>query len=454
MPERKKLFGTNGVRGVVNEFLTPDFVLKMGKAIGTEMCGNIAVATDTRTSNIMLKDALVAGILSTGSNVADLGIIPTPALQYRVKKAAFTGGVMITASHNPPQFNGVKAISPDGTEASKEEEDRIEDAYYSGNFRVAEWNGIGTVTRFNDAAADYIRAIADNVKADAIRERRFTVVLDCSNGASVNTAPYLMELLGVRVITLNSQPQGSFPGHESEPTPENLKDLVKSVRSLGADMGIAHDGDADRAVFVDEKGRYIPGEQSLALIAREIIREKRGSTAVVPVSTPSVVEEAIKEFDGKTVYTRVGSPVVARKMMEIGGVIGGEENGGIINPAMQYCRDGGMTAAKMLEIVALRGPLSSLVDSLPKFYTVKLKVETGDSDPAEILRLVREQSNATRIDETDGLKLYLEEGWVLVRPSGTEPLIRIFAESRNEKNAKRYAEDHMKTVKSLIHRKQ
>ncbi len=451
MPERKKLFGTNGVRGIVNEFLTPDFVLKMGKAIGTEMNGNIAVATDTRTSNVMLKDALIAGILSTGSDVADLGVIPTPALQFRVKEGRLTGGAMITASHNPPQFNGVKAISTDGTEASGEEEERIEDAYYSGNFKVAEWNGIGSVTPYFDAASDYISAIAEKVNSEIIRERKFTVVLDCSNGASVYTAPYLLEMLGVRVVTLNCQAQGSFPGHESEPTPENLKDLVRTVKNLGADMGIAHDGDADRAVFVDEKGRYIPGEQSLALIAREIIREKHGATAVVPVSTPSVVEEAIKEFGGKTVYTRVGSPIVARKMMEVGGVIGGEENGGIINPQMQYCRDGGMTAAKMLEIVAERGPLSVLIDSLPRFYTVKLKVEIGDINPADILRKVREKASSSRVDETDGLKIFLDEGWVLVRPSGTEPLIRIFSESKSEKNAKKYAEDHLKLVKSLMH---
>lgn len=450
MAVRRKLFGTNGVRGVVNEFLTPDFVLKMGKAIGTEMNGHIVVATDTRTSNIMLKDALIAGVLSTGSEVADLGVVPTPALQLRVRKQTYSGGAMITASHNPPQFNGVKAISPDGTEASKDEEDRIEDAYYSENFKVAEWNGIGCLTEYKDGASEYVNAIVDRVNADAIREKQFTVVLDCSNGASAFTAPYLMEMLGARVVTLNAQPQGSFPGHESEPTPENLKDLTKAVKSIGADIGIAHDGDADRAVFVDEKGRYIPGEQSLALIAREVIKMKKGSTAVVPVSTPSIVEEAIKEYSGKVVYTKVGSPVVARKMMEIGGVIGGEENGGIINPDLQYCRDGGMTAAKMLEIMALNGKLSELIDSLPKFYTVKMKVEVPSRPLEEVIDEVRHNIRVERIDETDGLKLFLEDGWVLVRASGTEPLIRIFAESKTESGAKKNAEEYRALVRKFV----
>ena len=449
MAERRKLFGTNGVRGVVNEFLTPDFVLKMGKAIGTEMHGRIAVATDTRTSNIMLKYSLISGILSTGSDVADVGVIPTPALQYRVKTGKFTGGAMITASHNPPQFNGVKAIAPDGTEADKEEENRIEDAYYNENFRIAEWNGIGTVMQYNDAASDYVRAITERVNAELIRERKLTVVLDCSNGASVYTAPYLMEALGVRAVTLNGQPQGSFPGHESEPTPENLQDLAKTVKSLGADMGIAHDGDADRAIFIDEKGRYLPGELSLALIAREVIREKRGSIAVVPVSTPSVVEEAIREYGGTTVYTRVGSPVVARKMMEIGGVIGGEENGGIINPELQYCRDGGMTAAKILEIVAASGSLSALIDTLPKFHIVKLKVEIKDRPASEIIERVKRQAKAKRIDETDGLKMFFDEGWVLVRASGTEPLVRIFAEAKKMETATKLAEEYRNLVTQI-----
>lgn len=449
MPDRKKLFGTNGVRGVVNEFLTPDFVLKMGKAIGTEMHGLVAVATDTRTSNIMLKDAVIAGLLSTGSDVADLGVVPTPALQLKVRQPAIQGGVMITASHNPPHFNGVKAIAQDGTEASKEEEDRIEDAYYTENFRVADWSTIGRVTHHEDAAHEYVSAIEDRVDGGAIRERKLTVVLDCSNGASVYTAPFILEALGVRAITLNAQPQGSFPGHESEPTPENLRDLVRTVKSLGADLGIAHDGDADRAVFVDEKGRYVPGELSLALIAREIMREKKGSIAVVPVSTPSVVEEAIKEFGGKVIYTRVGSPVVARTMMETGAVIGGEENGGIINPALQYCRDGGMTAAKMLEIVARMGKLSELVDSLPRFHTVKLKVEVPEKPLSKVMEKVKQEVTAERIDETDGLKLFLEDGWVLVRASGTEPLIRIFAESRTETTARKYADEYRALVRKL-----
>ena len=450
MPERKKLFGTNGVRGVVNQFLTPDFVLKMGKAIGTEMHGTITVATDTRTSNTMFRNAVIAGIVSTGSNVVDMGILPTPALQLKTRKPAYQGGVMITASHNPPQFNGVKVIAQDGTEASGDEEARIEDSYYTENFMIADWNGIGNVTKYEGAADEYVDAISSRVKTDVIRDRKLTVVLDCSNGASAFTSPQLMEKLGVRAITLNAQPQGSFPGHESEPTPENLVDLMKTVKTIGADLGIAHDGDADRAVFVDENGRFIPGELSLALIAREIIREKKGSTAVVPVSTPSVVEEAIREFGGKTVYTRVGSPVVARKMIEIGGVIGGEENGGIINPELQYCRDGGMTAAKMLEIIAQDGKLSALIDSLPRVYTVKLKVEAGRHPSSKVLDGIRELSAGKKTDETDGIKIFLEDGWVLVRPSGTEPLIRIFAESKNQKTARSYADEYMKSVQKLL----
>ncbi len=449
MTVRIKLFGTNGVRGIVNEFLSPDFVMKMGKSIGSAMNGNIAIATDTRTSNLMLKNALVSGILSTGSSVTDTGIVPTPALQYHVKTGKYAGGVVITASHNPPQFNGVKAIAADGTESGKDEENSIEDAYYSEKFSKAAWNGVGSYTEYDSCSSDYIRAIASKVDRDSIRKRKFNVVLDCSNGASCYTAPYLMEMLGVRAVTLNASPQGGFPGHESEPTAENLKDLVRMVKTAGADMGIAHDGDADRTVFVDENGRYIPGELSLALTAREIVRKREGGIIVVPVSTPSVVEEAAKGFGGKTIYTRVGSPVVARKMMETAAVIGGEENGGIINPEMQYCRDGGMTAAKMLEIVAGSGKLSELIDSLPKFYTVKLKVEIHGKQLDAVMAGVKKNVSSEKMDETDGLKIFLKDGWVLVRASGTEPLIRIFAESRDEKSAKNHAGEYRKLVEEI-----
>jgi phosphomannomutase/phosphoglucomutase len=449
MTVKIKLFGTNGVRGVVNEFLSPDFVMKMGKSIGSVMNGNIAVATDTRTSNLMLKNALISGILSTGSSVTDTGVVPTPALQYHVKTGKYAGGVVITASHNPPQFNGVKAIAADGTESGKDEENSIEDSYYSEKFRKAAWNGVGSYTAYESCSSDYIRAIASKVDRDSIRKRKFNVVLDCSNGASCYTAPYLMEMLGVRVVTLNASPQGGFPGHESEPTPDNLKDLVRMVKTIGADMGIAHDGDADRTVFVDENGRYIPGELSLALTAREIVRKRKGGIVVVPVSTPSVVEEAAKGFGGKTIYTRVGSPVVARKMMETGAVIGGEENGGIINPEMQYCRDGGMTAAKMLEIVAGSGKLSELIDSLPKFYTVKLKVEIHGKQLDTVMADVKKKTSSEKVDETDGLKIFLEDGWVLVRASGTEPLIRIFAESMDENIAKKHADEYRKLVEEI-----
>lgn len=446
MEERRKLFGTNGVRGVVNEFLTPEFVLQMGRAIGTVMRGSVAVATDTRTSNIMLKNALVSGLLSTGDDVVDFGIIPTPALQYQVKEGTFASGAVITASHNPPQFNGVKLISADGTEASGEEERSVEEAYYSRKYTTAGWAALGVCTVNHTGGTDYVKAVSRHVDMEAIRRRRFKVVLDCSNGAASLTSPYLMERLGVRAITMNAQPQGSFPGHESEPTPENLETLTETVKALGADMGIAHDGDADRTVFVDEKGRYIPGEMSLALMAREAVRNRTGATVVVPVSTPSVVEEAARPFGATTIYTRVGSPVVARKMMETGAVIGGEENGGIINPAMQYCRDGGMTAARMLEIVAEGGNLSDLIDSLPRVYTVKMKVSLQGRDSSSILERIDSETEGRRKDRTDGLKIFLEDGWVLIRPSGTEPLMRIFAEAKEAVRARKIAEDFAKRV--------
>lgn len=442
-----KLFGTNGVRGIVNGYMNPELALRVALAMGTAMNGDVALATDTRTSAQMLRSAAVAGLISSGCAVTDAGTIPTPALQYFVRKKGFAGGVMITASHNPPEFNGIKAIASDGTEASAEEEGRIEQIYHSGDFNRARWNELRPCVQSGEAAPLYIGAIAEAVDAERIRKRKFRVVLDCSNGASCFTSPYLLERLGVEFITLNAQPQGSFPGHESEPTPEHLKDLTKVVRAVGADLGAAHDGDADRTVFVDGKGNYVPGELSLALIAREEVRKRKG-VAVVPVSTPSVVERAVASAGGSTVYTRIGSPVVARKMMETGAVIGGEENGGVINPRLQYCRDGGMTLAVMLEILSSSGSLEEAISSLPPSYTVKLKMQLNEGEGQALMEKIRGRVSG-RKDETDGIKVFLDGGWVLIRLSGTEPLIRVFAEGGSMEQARRYADEYLRMVQEL-----
>jgi phosphomannomutase/phosphoglucomutase len=254
----------------------------------------------------------------------------------------------------------------------------------------------------------------------------------------------------VRVISLNSNPQGTFPGHPSEPTADNLKDLMATVKATGADLGIAHDGDADRTIFVDDKGNFVFGDRSLAIVARNIVRQKGGGTVVTPVSTSSCVEDVVRAEGGEIVYTRVGSPVVARKMIEIGAVFGGEENGGLIFPEHQYCRDAGMTAAKMLEIVATEGSMSRLSTKIPDYCLDKRKMECPEDRKEEVLALVVEAFAQERVDTTDGVKVFFGEGWTLIRPSGTEPIFRMFSEAKSVEAARKCGDRCEKALREIL----
>lgn len=450
MSVARRLFGTNGVRGVVNEDMTVQLAMDLGRAIGTYMGGKVAVGNDSRTSADMLKSSVFAGLTSVGCEVFDLGLVPTPALQFYVRNQGMNGGVMITASHNPPEFNGIKCVDSDGTEMPRSKEEAIEEIFHDRSFKSRSWGEVGSIRRVSGAVASYLSSIEQHVDSQAIRAAGLTVVLDCASGAGSVSTPYLLESLGVRAITINCNPQGTLPSHPSEPTEENLGDLISLVKSSSADIGIAHDGDADRTIFIDNQGRYVFGDRSLALVAESIVRELGSGIVVTPVSTSLVVEEAVVAAGGEVVYTMVGAPIVARKMREIGAVFGGEENGGLIFPEHQFCRDGAMTAAKMLEIVAKQGSLSELLERLPQYHLDKRKVHCPDEQKGRVLELLCECFKEENVDLTDGVKVYMDEGWILIRPSGTEPIFRITSEGKTRACAQDYAADCEKQLREII----
>lgn len=446
-----RLFGTNGVRGVVNtDQMDSHFALRLGTAIGTFMDGTVMVATDARTSNEMLKSACVAGVLSTGCEVLDLGIVPTPAIQYAVKRHKAAGGVMITASHNPPEFNGIKCIDPDGTEMARKNEETIERIYHTKEFRRVTWDRVGRPRGFPTAAAEYVEGIVSAVDSEAIRKADLRIAVDCGNGAAAFTTPKLLERLGVRYVTLNADPNGAFPGHNSEPVPENAKDLIELVKTGGFAFGVIHDGDADRSIFVDDRGRYMYGDRSLALIAHHKVKAAGGGLVVTTVGSSKCVEDATRMAKGRIMYTRVGSPIVARAMMEHGAVFGGEENGGLIFPELQHCRDGGMAVAAMLEAVAKNGSLAGQLDRIPSYSQFKTKTVCPDDRKEKVMTALSKTTKEGRVDTTDGVKIFFEDGWVLVRPSGTEPLFRIFTEAKTPERAQRIAEEYLRKVQKLV----
>jgi phosphomannomutase/phosphoglucomutase len=443
---KKRLFGTNGIRGIVGRDMTPELALSIGLALGSLRKGRIAVGRDTRTSGLALASALKAGLLATGCDVTDCGILPTPALQYLVMKH-FDAGAVITASHNPPEYNGVKVIEPDGTEMGDEETILLEDRIFSRNFTTTPWNDTGSEHVAPALVHEYIDAVVRHVPA-GIGEG-CTVVVDPGSGAACFTTPAILTRLGCRVYTINSQMDGRFPGRLPEPSADGLAPLGDLVRATGADLGIAHDGDADRAVFLDENGRFIEENCEFALIADRVCRERKG-TVVAPVSTSLVVETIVRRNGGKIHYTAVGSISVARtmRMLEADGipvVLGGEGNGGIIYPSHQFCRDGGLTAAMVVAILAGESrPLSVLADELPRFHLIKDKFSV---DTPELVMKTIEASFASEIlDRTDGIRINRPDAWALVRPSGTEPLVRVIVESAERKTAEQLFTEIMQCI--------
>ena len=447
-----RLFGTNGVRGVVNETMTIGLVTDLSRAIGTFFGGgNVAIGCDTRTSADMLKSASVSGLLSAGCSVIDLSIVPSPTLQLEVKNGDYSGGIIITASHNPPEFNGIKCVDAEGMEMDKAGEEAIEDIYFSKRFLTVGWEDYRNHEEKVDAVDNYISSILGNVDVESVKRAKPKVVLDCANGAAYLSSPRLLERLGCETVLLNEVPDGTFPGHDSEPIQENLAELMEVVADSDAVLGIAHDGDADRSVFVDENGKYVPGDKSLALIAKRIVEEKSGGLVVTPVSSSSCVEEAVTKSGGEIRYTPVGSPIVARVMKATGAVFGGEENGGLIFPEHQYCRDGGMAAAKVIELLALSGErLSSLLQEVPVYHNLKKKIHCPNEIKSKVLEGLSSEFEGKEIDTTDGVKVLYLDGWILVRPSGTEPLFRVFAESKSQGRAKELADEGVRIITELI----
>lgn len=455
-----RLFGTDGVRGIVGETMTPELALRLGRAVGSSLQAGstVAVGRDARWSGPMLASAAVAGLLSAGVHVVRLGVCPTPAIQYYASQHSDVGAALIiTASHNPGEWNGIKFIAGDGTEAAREDEERVEALYESQKFRAVGWNQVGEL-RSDDSAIDaYLKGVLSLVDTARIRGRKLKVVVDPAGGPGALTTPRLCRALGATVTAINGELDGSFRGRNPEPVEENLSELKAAVKREGADLGVAHDGDADRAIFVDERGDYVSGDQSFTLLAKHMLGVYPKAAVCTPVSTSSMFEESVRSMGGRVIYTAVGSPIVGRRMRKERSPFGGEENGGVIFADFQYCRDGLMTVARLFELLAATGrPLSALRAELPMYHVSKLKVECPDAKKPLVARGLKEWVQTAypqaRLDETDGFKAYVDDGWVLARPSGTEAIYRVFAESKDPERARGLAREFAEKSKQLIAR--
>lgn len=446
----KRLFGTFGVRRIANQELTPEFASKLAAAYGTLVKGTIAVGGDPRTSTEMIKHSVIAGLLSSGCRVIDLGILPTPAVQFAVRNY-YDGGIMITASHNPPKYNGLKFVDSDGIGIPEEMEVKIEDMFFNENPDRVSWNEIEEVFENSSIIDEYVENVFNRVDKDIITNANLKVIVDCGSGAACFTTPYLLRKLGCEVTTMNCQPDGFFPGRNPEPTAENLEELREVVKSTNADLGIAHDGDADRTICIDEEGDFVFGDKTFALVEKDMLIENGGGTIVTTVATSAAIYDIAEEYGGEVIATRVGDLLVARELKDRNGLFGGEENGGLIFPDFVYGRDAALSTAKIVEIIAKEGkPLSELIEELPKYCSAKLKVECPDNLKTDVMKKIVDATCEYEVDTKDGVKILTDEGWVIIRPSGTEPIFRCFAEAKNEEEANKMAEWGISLVKENL----
>ncbi|WP_048192637.1 phosphoglucosamine mutase [Pyrolobus fumarii] len=454
-----RLFGTDGVRGVVNRELTVELALKLGLAIGTWFGtgSRILVGRDVRVGGDALMHAVIAGLEAVGCKVYVAGLAPTPAIQYAVRKHGFDGGVIVTASHNPPEYNGVKVVGSDGVEIPREAEREIEEIFFGSRWRYASWKSfVWEAKPWPNVIEDYVDAVASMVDDEAIRRRGFRVVVDAANSVGTLATPRVLQKLGVKVYTVNSDLNPLFPGREPEPTPDTLRETRRIVAELNTDLGVGHDGDADRAIIIDEKGEAWWGDRTGALLAAHVSERhpelpKRVFTGV---SSSTLVEEYLSRFNIEVRWTPVGSVVISRMLIREGGIAGFEENGGYMHPLHQPVRDGAMTTALFLELMAHEGvKASELFDRLPKYYAVKTKVPMPREKAVEVVNEVKKHFSGQRMVTIDGVKVFGDGWWFLVRPSGTEPVLRIMVEARSPEEAKRLAEELKKLVEEIARSK-
>ncbi|MEW6042975.1 MAG: phosphoglucosamine mutase [Thermoproteota archaeon] len=426
-----RLFGTNGIRGIFPDTLSLQFIHDITLSIATYFGkGPILVGYDGRDSSPLIAKLVCSALNEAGLDCSNGGLVPTPALEYATKKLRYVGGIMITASHNPPEYNGLKPVAADGVEISREDESVIEDIYFGKKW--VKKAKLGRTSQEMHIIDTYIAGIKSQIDTKKIRQKRFKIVLDLGNGAQAVAAPKLCKELGCKTILINHKIDGRFPGRGSEPTPQNLQKLSKTVIAEKADLGVAFDGDGDRSLFCDETGTILTGDRSALLLANYILQKNPHSKIVTCLNSSSLTEEIARKANAKVVRTKVGSVEVSRRMVSERALLGFEENGGFMYGMHNAVRDGCMALGLMLDLLARSGKtVSGQLGLVPKSYTTKDKIKcTRQQAKKLIISLKKEHRN---YDTTDGIKIIFDEkNWVMVRPSGTEPIARIYAEADSQ----------------------
>jgi len=445
----KKLFGTNGVRGVFSEDFSLEFVNDLVMSLSSYFKkGKILVGYDGRHSSPIVAKIVSSALNYSGIDCYMAGLVPTPCLEYATRKLGYDGGLMITASHNPPQYNGIKPVASDGVEISREDERKIEQIFDEKNWIKAD--SFGKIFDESNTVSTYIDGILENIDKQSIEKRKFKVCLDLGNGAQSVTAKKLCEELECEVFSINATIDGNFPGRGSEPTPQNLDDLSKLVVDTNSDFGIAFDGDGDRSIFCDENGKILTGDSSALLLCDYLLEQYPNSQVVTCLNSGNIIEKIVEKSNSHVVRTKVGSVEVSRRMVNDDALIGYEENGGFMFGKHNHVRDGGMTLALMLDLLSKsKSNLSEKIRNLPPSFTTKTKIECSlEQSEVVISELLKEFSDS---DTSDGIKIQVDgDNWVMIRPSGTEPIIRIYGESNSQQNLDSLISNFVAKIKSIL----
>jgi len=445
-----RILSISGLRATAGDGLDPAFLTEFASAVGTlANKGTIVVARDGRSTGLMVRHAVMAGLTAVGCRVIDAGIATTPTVGVLVQHLGAVGGLQITASHNPSEWNGLKPFNSGGGVYNQEEGKQLLALLESREFNFVPWNEMGTVETLEDAAAAHRERVRRLVDVEAIRDRKFKVVLDCNHGSGGVSGPTLLQELGCEVIVLGETPDGQF-AHTPEPLAENLTGLCDAVRDHGADIGFAQDPDADRLAIVDERGEYIGEELTLAL-AVDYVLPKTPGPIVVNGSTSRVTADLAARYGCDFHRSHVGEANVVTRMKEVNAIIGGEGNGGVIDPQVGFVRDSFVSMAYVLGGLANRGgSLSEWVATIPNYAIVKAKLTCPREKVGKAVDVLQKHYADATATEGDGLRLDWEDRWVQVRASNTEPVIRVIAEAPDHAAASALCEDAILQIREHV----
>ena len=448
--QTRKLFGTSGIRGVVNQDLSPDFCHKVGLAIGTTLpvSSAVCVATDTRISRDVVKEAVTAGLVATGINVVDLGILPTPALALLTGECGFATGIMVTASHNPPEFNGIKLFNADSVGYSRAQEAEIEKVFSELKFREGKRGTVQQAPYLKERYISFIKAIFSKSRFN----HHLKIVVDPGNGAASKFATEIFAQMGLDPIPINDEPNGLFPGRNPEPREDTLSGTVEFMRQRNADLAICFDGDADRVVFCDKDG-FLGFNEPIAFISRLMVKRTGKKHVATTVEAGTLLDLAVKDLGAKVTRGKVGDVAVAHLTRELDAALGVEQVGVYIVPETGYYPDSIYAALFLLSQLDNADEIRQFFQNMPRLFFLNAKVPCPAGAKESVMARVEEQVEIfapQQINTVDGLRLEFSDAWLLIRASGTEPVIRLICESTSSTRADELINKGKQLVETLV----